>query len=90
MANNEVSSCTPRSSLLLFAAMACVRTAPTTSSHRDRADTDQVPAPQMGLNDSGLDTALPAALDKIVKTALEEAVARELRSRSDATATSPT
>ena len=32
-------------------------------------------SPQMGLNDSGLDTALPAALDKIVKTALEEAVA---------------
>ncbi len=31
--------------------------------------------PQLGLNDSGLDTTLPAALDKIVKTALEEAVA---------------
>jgi len=31
--------------------------------------------PQMGLNNSGLDTTLPAALDKIVKTALEEAVA---------------
>jgi CubicO group peptidase (beta-lactamase class C family) len=32
-------------------------------------------APQTGLNNSGLDTTLPAALDKIVKTALEEAVA---------------
>jgi CubicO group peptidase (beta-lactamase class C family) len=32
-------------------------------------------APQMGLNDSGLDTALVGRLDKIVKTALEEAVA---------------
>jgi len=31
--------------------------------------------PQMGLNNSGLDTTLPATLDKIVKTALEEAVA---------------
>jgi CubicO group peptidase (beta-lactamase class C family) len=31
--------------------------------------------PQMGLNNSGLDTALPAKLDKIVKTAIEEAVA---------------
>src|SRR5256885_9689249 len=31
--------------------------------------------PQMGLNNSGLDTALPARLDKIVKTAIEEAVA---------------
>jgi CubicO group peptidase (beta-lactamase class C family) len=29
----------------------------------------------MGLNNSGLDTALPRVLDKIVKTALEEAVA---------------
>jgi CubicO group peptidase (beta-lactamase class C family) len=29
----------------------------------------------MGLNNSGLDTALPAKLDKIVKTAIEEAVA---------------
>src|SRR6266550_2282362 len=32
-------------------------------------------APQTGLNNSGLDTILPATLDKIVKTALEEAVA---------------
>ena len=32
-------------------------------------------APQMGLNDSGLDTALVGRLDKIVKTAIEEAVA---------------
>ncbi|HEY8850636.1 MAG TPA: serine hydrolase domain-containing protein [Gemmatimonadaceae bacterium] len=32
-------------------------------------------APQMGLNNTGLDTALPANLDKIVKTAIEEAVA---------------
>src|ERR1700694_5626158 len=32
-------------------------------------------APQMGLNNSGLDTALPAKLDKIVKVAIEEAVA---------------
>jgi CubicO group peptidase (beta-lactamase class C family) len=32
-------------------------------------------APQLGLNDSGLDTALVGRLDKIVKTALEEAVA---------------
>ena len=32
-------------------------------------------APQVGLNNSGLDTALPAVLDKIVKTALEEAAA---------------
>jgi CubicO group peptidase (beta-lactamase class C family) len=31
--------------------------------------------PQMGLNNSGLDTALPAKLDKIVKTSIEEAVA---------------
>src|SRR6202165_5747833 len=31
--------------------------------------------PQMGLNNSGLDTALPAKLDKIVKVAIEEAVA---------------
>ena len=31
--------------------------------------------PQMGLNNSGLDTALVATLDKVVKTALEEAVA---------------
>ena len=31
--------------------------------------------PQMGLNNSGLDTSLPAALDKIVKTALDDAVA---------------
>jgi CubicO group peptidase (beta-lactamase class C family) len=32
-------------------------------------------APQTGLNNSGLDTSLAANLDKIVKTALEEAVA---------------
>lgn len=32
-------------------------------------------APQMGLNNSGLDTTLIATLDKVVKTALEEAVA---------------
>jgi CubicO group peptidase (beta-lactamase class C family) len=32
-------------------------------------------APQTGLNNSGLDTALPGKLDKIVKTAIEEAVA---------------
>src|SRR3981081_1591041 len=32
-------------------------------------------APQMGLNNSGLDTTLPGKLDKIVKTAIEEAVA---------------
>ncbi len=32
-------------------------------------------APQTGLNNSGLDTALATTLDKIVKTALEEAVA---------------
>src|ERR1700719_130920 len=32
-------------------------------------------APELGLNNSGLDTTLPATLDKIVKTALEEAVA---------------
>ena len=31
--------------------------------------------PQTGLNNSGLDTTLPAVLDKVVKTALEEAVA---------------
>ncbi len=31
--------------------------------------------PQMGLNNSGLDTTLIATLDKVVKTALEEAVA---------------
>jgi CubicO group peptidase (beta-lactamase class C family) len=31
--------------------------------------------PQMGLNNSGLDTALPGILDKIVKTALDDAVA---------------
>ena len=31
--------------------------------------------PEMGLNNSGLDTALPGRLDKIVKTAIEEAVA---------------
>jgi CubicO group peptidase (beta-lactamase class C family) len=31
--------------------------------------------PQMGLNNSGLDTALVTTLDKVVKTALEEAVA---------------
>lgn len=32
-------------------------------------------APQLGLNDSGLDTALVSRLDKIVKVAIEEAVA---------------
>ncbi|MEA2762734.1 MAG: hypothetical protein QOD47_2018 [Gemmatimonadaceae bacterium] len=32
-------------------------------------------APQMGLNNSGLDTTLPGKLDKIVKVAIEEAVA---------------
>ena len=31
--------------------------------------------PQMGLNNSGLDTSLPSVLDKIVKTALDDAVA---------------
>ncbi len=31
--------------------------------------------PQLGLNNSGLDTTLPATLDKVVKIALEEAVA---------------
>src|SRR3954465_2643812 len=31
--------------------------------------------PQMGLNNSGLDTSLPTKLDKIVKTAIEEAAA---------------
>jgi len=31
--------------------------------------------PQMGLNNSGLDTSLPGKLDKIVKTAIEEAAA---------------
>jgi CubicO group peptidase (beta-lactamase class C family) len=35
----------------------------------------QYVAPQMGLNNSGLDTSLITALDKLVKTALEEAVA---------------
>lgn len=45
------------------------------------ARTAAVPAPikylepRLGLNNSGLDTALPAKLDKIVKTAIEEAVA---------------
>ncbi len=32
-------------------------------------------APELGLNNSGLDTALAGRLDKIVKTAIEEAVA---------------
>jgi hypothetical protein len=32
-------------------------------------------APEVGLNNSGLDTALAGRLDKIVKTAIEEAVA---------------
>src|SRR4051812_37857738 len=32
-------------------------------------------APEIGLNNSGLDTSLVSKLDKVVKTAIEEAVA---------------
>jgi len=49
--------------------------------HPPAARSAMVPAPikylepRLGLNNSGLDTAMPAKLDKIVKTAMEEAVA---------------
>ncbi|HKC81324.1 MAG TPA: serine hydrolase domain-containing protein, partial [Gemmatimonadaceae bacterium] len=65
----------PRSSLLLFAAMAACAPPPPPARIATAPTPIKYIAPQMGLNDSGLDTALPAALDKIVKTALEEAVA---------------
>ncbi len=35
----------------------------------------QYVGPEMGLNNSGLDTSLATKLDKIVKTSIEEAVA---------------
>ena len=61
--------------LLAFAAIAACAPPPPAA----RVATAPIPIkyapPQTGLNNSGLDTALPAALDKIVKTALEEAVA---------------
>ena len=65
----------PRS--LLFSIMAITACAPPPPPARIATAPTPIKyvPPQMGLNDSGLDTALPAALDKIVKTALEEAVA---------------
>jgi CubicO group peptidase (beta-lactamase class C family) len=55
-------------------ALACAPAAPRSTVAPVTAPIKYV-APQMGLNDSGLDTALVGKLDKIVKVALEEAVA---------------
>lgn len=57
-----------------FASAACAPATPPAKIAGAPTPIKYVP-PQMGLNNSGLDTALPAVLDKIVKTALEEAVA---------------
>ena len=60
--------------LCLIAGVSCAP--PPTSARIATAPTPiKYVGPQMGLNNSGLDTALPAKLDKIVKTAIEEAVA---------------
>ena len=64
-----------RSLLLSVAAMAACAPPPPPARIATAPTPIKYVPPQMGLNDSGLDTLLPAALDKIVKTALEEAVA---------------
>jgi CubicO group peptidase (beta-lactamase class C family) len=68
---------TTRSLFLLIALVAGAACAPATAPARVAAGPAPIKyvAPQLGLNNSGLDTALPAVLDKIVKIALEEAVA---------------
>lgn len=61
-------------SILSFA-LACAPPAPPPKAPAPVAQPIQYIAPQVGLNNSGLDTALVARLDKLVKIALEEAVA---------------
>jgi CubicO group peptidase (beta-lactamase class C family) len=65
------------SSIALFCLVVGVSCAPPPPAGRIAAVPTPVKyvGPQLGLNNSGLDTALPAKLDKIVKTAIEEAVA---------------
>src|SRR5450759_1576126 len=58
----------------IVAAVACAPPPPTARVAAPPTPVKYV-GPQLGLNNSGLDTALPAKLDKIVKTAIEEAVA---------------
>src|SRR5215210_6013480 len=61
--------------LIIIAAVAsCAPPTPPAKVVATPAPIKYVP-PQMGLNNSGLDTSLAGALDKIVKTAIEEAVA---------------
>ena len=65
------------SSIALFSLTAAVACAPPSPAARIAAPPAPIKyvEPQLGLNNSGLDTALPAKLDKIVKIAIEEAAA---------------
>jgi len=65
------------SSIALFSLTAAVACAPPSPAARIAAPPAPIKyvEPQLGLNNSGLDTALPAKLDKIVKVAIEEAAA---------------
>ena len=60
--------------LIAFLAVACAPPAPPPKSAPAAPPITYI-APQLGLNNSGLDTALVGRLDKIVKDAMEEAVA---------------
>jgi CubicO group peptidase (beta-lactamase class C family) len=67
-------SALPSLFLSIVAISACAPPAPPARVAAPPTPIKYIP-PQMGLNNSGLDTSLIANLDKLVKTALEEAVA---------------
>lgn len=60
---------------IVFLAFACAPPPPPQKRPAPLAPPIQYVAPQVGLNNSGLDTGLVARLDKLVKVAIEEAVA---------------
>lgn len=63
-------------SIAVFSVVALTSCAPPTPARVVTAPPPkQYVAPEVGLNNSGLDTALAGKLDKLVKTAIEEAVA---------------
>lgn len=64
-----------RRTLFLLASLAVACAPPTPPPKPAPAPPITYIAPQLGLNNSGLDTALVGRLDKIVKAAMEEAVA---------------
>jgi len=60
---------------IVFLAFACAPSPPSQKAPAPLAPPIQYIAPQVGLNNSGLDTALVSRLDKLVKVAIEDAVA---------------